>query len=258
MSLDASTLFTSLLPDTIDSMTATILIIAAAFTSMLTAALGAGGGVMLLAALALTLPPAAIIPVHGLVQMGSNVNRAIMTWRHIHWQTILWFLPGVILGAWLASLFLMQLSLETLQLTIAGFIFFLCWGPKLPKMALSRPGILIASLITSFAAMFAGASGPLVAAFIKQQGGDRFRTVATFAASMSLQHAPKALVYGVAGFVFTQWIGLIILMIIAGFIGTWAGLHLLKRIDDQRFNQLFKWMLTLLGLRLCWQAWVNF
>ena len=159
MSLDVSTLFTSLLPDTIDNMTATILIISAAFTSMLTAALGAGGGVMLLAALALTLPPAAIIPVHGLVQMGSNVNRAIMTWRHIHWQTILWFLPGVILGAWLASLFLMQLSLETLQLTIAGFIFFLCWGPKLPKMALSRPGIFIASLITSFAAMFAGASG---------------------------------------------------------------------------------------------------
>lgn len=258
MSLDANTLLAYLLPNTIDSLTATMLIILAGITSMLTAALGAGGGVMLLGAMALVLPPAAIIPVHGLVQMGSNVNRMLMTWRHVDWQTILWFLPGVILGAWLASLFLVQLSLGALQLAIAGFILFLCWGPKLPQMALSRPGIFIASLTTSFAAMFAGASGPLVAAFIKQQGGDRFRTVATFAASMSLQHAPKALVYGVAGFVFTQWIGLIVLMIIAGFIGTWAGLHLLKRINDERFNQLFKWMLTLLGLRLCWQAWGNF
>lgn len=258
MSLDASTLLATLLPNTLSTWAATGLIIMAGVTSMLTAALGAGGGVMLLAALALILPPAAIIPVHGLVQMGSNVNRTLMTWRHVDWHTILWFLPGVILGAWLASLFLVQLSLEVLQLTIAAFILFLCWGPKLPKMALSRPGTLVASLITTFATMFAGASGPLVAAFIKQQGGDRFRTVATFAASMSLQHAPKALVYGAAGFVFTQWVGLIILMIIAGFIGTWIGLHFLKRIDDQRFNQLFKWMLTLLALRLCWQAWVNF
>ncbi|MCB1915218.1 MAG: hypothetical protein KDG52_05820, partial [Rhodocyclaceae bacterium] len=61
------------------------LVLTAAFTSMMTAALGAGGGVMLLAVMAQVLPPQVIIPVHGIVQMGSNLGRAIMAWRHIDW-----------------------------------------------------------------------------------------------------------------------------------------------------------------------------
>ena len=71
---------------------------------------------------------------------------------------------------------------------------------------------------------------------------------------MSLQHAPKALVYGAAGFVFSEWLGIILVMIAAGALGTWAGLHLLQRISDQRFGMIFNVLLTLLAMRLIWQA----
>jgi hypothetical protein len=71
---------------------------------------------MLLGLLAIVLPPAAIIPVHGMVQLGSNANRTLMTLRHVNLVTIAWFLPGVILGAWLASLFLVELPLPLIQL----------------------------------------------------------------------------------------------------------------------------------------------
>jgi uncharacterized membrane protein YfcA len=80
------------------------------------------------------------------------------------------------------------------------------------------------------------------------------QTVATFSAVMAMQHAPKALVFGMAGFVFRDWLPLVLAMIAAGFAGTWVGLHWLKKITDQRFNQLFRLIITLLALRLIWVA----
>lgn len=243
------------LPAGVPGLLIILLIVSALLTSALTAAMGIGGGVLLLAIMALAMPPAAIIPVHGMVQLGSNANRALLTIRHINLRIILWFLPGVIIGAWLASQFLVELPLPLVQLCIAGFILLLCWGPAIPKVATGRAGTLLAAALTTFISLFVGATGPLVAAFIKQQqAGERLSTVATFAAAMSLQHAPKAIVYGAAGFVFSEWLGLILLMIAAGALGTWAGLHLLKRISDQRFGRLFNLLLTLLALRLIWQA----
>ena len=55
-------------------------------TSALTAALGLGGGVALLAAMATVLPPVALIPVHGVIQLGSNVGRAVIQRSHVAWR----------------------------------------------------------------------------------------------------------------------------------------------------------------------------
>lgn len=247
-------LIATLLPAELSGLAALLLIIAAACTSAVTAALGIGGGVMLLGLMAVMLPPAAIIPVHGIVQLGSNAGRALMTLRHLNLTTIAWFAPGVLIGAWLASLFLVDLPLPLVQLCIAGFILLLCWGPAIPRFAIGPVGTLMAASLTSFASLFVGATGPLVAAFIKQQEARRLPTVATFAAAMTLQHAPKAIVYGAAGFVFGDWLALMALMIIAGALGTWAGLHLLARRSDQRFTLVFNLLLTLLAVRLLWQA----
>jgi hypothetical protein len=46
--------------------------------SFITAAFGIGGGIAFLADCAVLLPPAAIIPIHGVVQLGSNSVRALM------------------------------------------------------------------------------------------------------------------------------------------------------------------------------------
>lgn len=245
----------SLLPDALPPLVSLLLILSAALTSAVTACMGIGGGIMLLALMAILLPPAAIIPVHGMVQLGSNLNRALMTLHHIDWRRLAAFAPGALLGAGLASQFLVALPLHWLQLSIAGFILFLCWGPAIPKLALGRVGTFFAALLTTFISMFVGATGPLVAAFVKQQHqGDRYRTVANFAAAMSLQHLPKALVFGAAGFVFSDWLGLIVMMIAAGAVGTWLGLKLLHRLSNQHFGRIFNLLLTLLALRLLWQG----
>lgn len=228
----------------------------AGFTSLLTASLGAGGGVMLLAVMAQVLPPAVIIPLHGVVQLGSNGGRALMAWRHIDWKTLGPFLAGAVLGALLGALVLVRLPPAVLYLCIAGFILYLCWGPKLPKLVLGPVGTAIAGGLTTFATLFAGATGPLVAAFIKQIHADRFRTVATFAAAMSLQNVLKISVFSHAGFDLMPWVGLWAAMIASGAVGTWIGLNVLKRMQDHHFGLLFNVVLTALALRLIWQALV--
>ncbi|WP_404400426.1 sulfite exporter TauE/SafE family protein [Idiomarina seosinensis] len=231
-----------------------LLIALSALTSLLSAVAGAGGGAVLIAVLALVLPAAAVIPVHGLVQMGSNVGRSALARQHIDWATVAWFVPFGLLGTFLGSLLLVQLPPQILQLCIAVFLLYLSWGPALPRVVLGRSGLAMGGLITGFISLFVGASGPVVAAFIKARFANRMTTVATFAATMSMQHAPKALVFGLAGFAFQDWLLLIGAMTGAGLLGTYVGLHWLKRISNQRFNQAFKWIITLLAVRLLWVA----
>src|SRR5690554_5688290 len=139
-----------LFPEALSTGVGLFLLAASAVTSMLTAVLGAGGGVLLLVLMATWIPPAAIIPVHGMIQLGSNTGRAVLTFRHIDWRVILAFAPGVVAGAALGAWLLFNLPAHLWQLTIAGFVLYLCWGPKLPKASFRPAGIFLASAITSF------------------------------------------------------------------------------------------------------------
>ncbi|WP_404369231.1 sulfite exporter TauE/SafE family protein [Marinobacter sp.] len=243
-----------LIPDALSLPIALVLLACSVLTSMITASLGAGGGVLLLVLMALWLPPAAIIPVHGMIQLGSNTGRAALTWQNIDWRVIAAFAPGVLVGAAVGSWLLVELPAAVWQVSIGVFVLYLCWGPALPRKAVGIPGTFLVSCATSFLSLFVGASGPLVAAFIKQIHSDRFTAVATFATAMTLQHAPKALVFTLAGFVFHEWVVFVIAMIACGFAGTWVGLNMLNSLSDRRFHLVFNLILTLLALRLLWQA----
>lgn len=230
------------------------LVLTAAGTSFITAAMGIGGGVLLLAILATVLPPAALIPVHGLVQLGSNGNRAIMTRQHIDWCMVKSFTAGAVIGAFIASFVVIQLPLHLIQLCVALFILYLVWGPKPQKHQMSEKGQVLAGAGTTFTSMFVGATGPLVAGFIHRQGYDKLKTTATFATCMSFQHLLKMLVFSTVGFAFWQWLPLIALMILGGMAGTWLGLRVLRKIAFKHFQYVFKLIITLLAINLLVQA----
>ncbi len=243
-----------LIPDSLTTGIVAFLMICSIMTSMVTASFGVGGGLLLLVLMAIWMPPAAIIPVHGIVQLASNGGRVVLTWRNINWKVLVAFIPGVVVGSLLGTLLLVQLPAYIWQLTIGLFVLYLCWGPGLPKVVLGSTGVFFASTATTFISLFVGATGPLVAAFIKQLKMDRFGTVATQAAAMSVQHAPKAIVFGFAGFVFQEWLLFMAGMALFGFVGTWLGLHVLRNITNKHFHRLFNIVLTLLAARLLWQA----
>ena len=68
--------------------TSLILLISSLFTSALTAAFGLGGGIIMLALLVNFLPVAVVIPVHGVIQAGSNCSRALLLRKYIAWPII--------------------------------------------------------------------------------------------------------------------------------------------------------------------------
>lgn len=247
----------SWLPDGLSFIDLALLVSLSSFTSMMTAAVGIGGGVLLLAVMAQIVPVQALIPVHGLVQLGSNGNRAYLTRQHIDWKMSRLFILGAVIGAVISAWIVVQLPLDIIRLSIAFFILFLVWGPKPKALILSNSKLVFAGAVTTVISAFVGATGPLVAAFIHRQNMGKLPTVATFAACMSFQHMLKAVVFITVGFAFQDWILVILLMIASGALGTWIGLHLLKSLSVEVFKQLFRWVVTLLALRLCWQVFFS-
>ena len=60
---------------------------------------GAAGGVLLLALMAMVMPPAALIPVHTVVMLGTGAARTMIMWRHVMRGTLLPFIIGSVIGA---------------------------------------------------------------------------------------------------------------------------------------------------------------
>jgi len=93
-------------------------------TSMISAVVGFGGGVMLMAMLVSlsVLPINALIPVHGLTQISSNLSRAYFGYKDIQYEVIPKFLLGSIVGISLFTGILTILSLEYVPLFIGSYI----------------------------------------------------------------------------------------------------------------------------------------
>ena len=241
----------------LEPLTAAGLILLAGFTSFVTGAMGLGGGMLLLVVMASTMPIAALIPVHGLVQLGSNASRAVMTFKHLDRTMFRYFALGTVLGAAVASLVVVQLPLTLIQLAIAVFLLLMVWGIKPKTRETSPRGSVVAGALTTFLSMFVGASGPMVATVVFRNGYNKLTHTATFATCMTFQHSLKAIVFTFVGFAFWQWLPLVLAMIASGAIGTWLGLKLLNRIPADKFRLLFKIILTVLALRLLYQALVS-
>ena len=244
------------LPEALSNSQSLFLISLSAGTSMITATLGIGGGALLLAVMAQIMPLAALIPVHGLVQFGSNVNRALLTWSHVDRALVVQFMLGALVGAFIASFIVVQLPLTAIQIAIGCFILWIVWAPQSKGSGLSPIGAVIAGVLTTILTMFVGATGPLVGGLVYRSDSPKLTKVATMAAVLSGQHLLKGVVFALVGFSFYEWLPLILMMIASGALGTWIGLNVLKKISSERFNTLFRLVITLLALRLLWQGFL--
>ena len=222
--------------------------------SFITVAFGIGGGALLIAVFATLLPAAAIIPVHGLVQLGSNVGRAVLTFEHIHRPVVPAFLIGSLVGVVLGSAFVVQLDAAIIQIGVGLFILWSILAK--PPVFMRRSGG-VTGAVSSFLTMFFGATGAFVAAFVKTQELDKMRHTATHATLMTIQHTLKTLAFGFLGFAFSLWAGLVVLLIAAGLLGTIAGRRVLLSVNDHFFKVTLNTVLALLAARLIYTGMTN-
>jgi len=242
------------LPAETSLLTAATLIAISFLTSAISATFGLGGGVAMLIALLSFVPPIVALPVHALVQIGSNTGRAWMLRPHIIHNVVVWFVTGTVVGVILASQIIVVLPTRCLQLLLALFILWSVWAPRMSAVNITEKAYLGVGGVTSFATMFLGATGPLLAAFLSPARYGRDWTVATHAACMSAQHLFKLVAFGLLGFSLTQWLPLISLMILGGLLGTWLGRSLLRRFPESTFKVVFKGVLSVLAIRLLYNA----
>ena len=236
-----------------------IFLVATSFvTSALTGAIGLGGGLFMLAVLATMLPPPVVIPVHGVVQIGSNLGRAVLMRGHIARDLLAPFALGTVIGIPLGAMVVTELPIDLLRLLLALFVLWAVWAPKLKPTKLGLPWFVPVGAVTSFVTMFLGATGPFVAVFVNPERLGRHRTVATHAACMTVQHTFKVAAFTAIGFAFLPWLPLLALMIAMGFLGTIFGRRFLDRLPEATFAAIFKWVLTALALKLAYDALVGF
>jgi uncharacterized membrane protein YfcA len=247
-------LFDVLLPDGISLLLALGFVLLTFLTSAFTAAVGVGGGVLLLAVMATFLSPALLLPVHGAVQVGTNAGRALVLARHVEPKIVALFTAGGVAGVAVGAAVFASLSMATLQLLLAGFILFSVWVPVGRAEPIPLAGYLGVGAVASFCTMFIGGTGPFLAAFLSPDRYPRHKVVATHASCMALQHLLKVAAFGWLGFAFGPWLGLVVAMIASGFLGTLVGRRILDWLPERAFRQAFRAVLTALALRLLWAA----
>jgi uncharacterized membrane protein YfcA len=238
------------LPDGVTASAAAIVAVASFFTSALTASFGLGGGLALLAIMGALFPAGAVIPVHGVAQLGSNASRLILQWRSVVWDIVVWFGLGSLVGVIAGARLYVEVPENLLRALIGVFVLATLYGPKPRGFSPGKTTYLATGAASAVLSMFVGATGPIAAAMVGVARLEKLATVATHAGAMTAQHALKALAFGIVGFAYADWAPLIIVVVAAGFFGAAAGTRLLRDMPEARFRKGFELVLTFFGVYL--------
>jgi uncharacterized membrane protein YfcA len=244
----------ALLPEGVTLWIALLLVAVSFLTSALTAAFGIGGGMAMLGALAGTAPPALIVGVHGLVQLGSNTGRAFIQRVHVAWPLVWRFVSGSLVGVAIGAALFQALPTRLLLAMLGLFILAMTWLPKPRIPGMERAGLVAGGAISTFLTMFIGATGPFVQALLLPLGLSRQQLVATHAMCMTIQHALKTIAFVAIGVALIAWLPLIAAMVASGFAGTVLGSRLLDRMSEATFRKVLTVVLTVIALDLLRQA----
>jgi uncharacterized membrane protein YfcA len=233
-----------------------ILVFAALLTSVLSAVVGMAGGITLLAVMLLFLPPLVVIPLHGVVQLVSNSSRTYIQRAHLRWDIIwrygLLLLPMGFVGIEIAQ----AIPPDIAKGLIGFFVLVATWAPGIlllgthPEASNPHRRFFALGGVVGVVNMTVGATGPLIAPFFLNLGLTRFQLIGTKAASQTLGHLAKLVVFGVAGFAFGEWIAVLAILSAAVVAGTWIGSRLLDYVNEVWFIRLYKTVLTVIALRL--------
>ncbi|MCP5039884.1 MAG: sulfite exporter TauE/SafE family protein [bacterium] len=225
-------------------------------TSILSAIVGMAGGITLLAVMLLFYEPLVAIPLHGVVQLVSNSSRAVIQRPHLRWDLI-WrysvlLLPLGFVGVEISQ----QLPASITRAMIGVFVLLATWAPGMlllgthPEQIDPNRRFFALSGIVGVLNTTIGATGPLIAPFFLNLGLSRFALIGTKAACQTVSHLAKILIFGVVGFVFSDYLTLLVALCIGVILGTIVGSRILHRVNETWFVRLYKGVLTGIALYL--------
>jgi len=225
-------------------------------TSSLSAVIGMGGGMTLLAIMATVLPAGSIVPLHGVVQLCSNSSRVLVFLKHVRWRVFLVYATLLMPGAFFASKLLGAVKFSHLKPLIGIWILvFLTWRRKKPQ--LRRPPLWAYAplgLVTGFVSIFVGATGPFIAPFFLRDDFAKEETIATKAMCQAAVHLFKIPVFMSVGFDFAAELPFLASMVAAVVVGSFVGKWLLSHLSQALFVRIFESVLATIAVYLIVKA----
>lgn len=209
---------------------------------------------MLIAVMPSFLPPAAVIPIHGFIQITSNVSRALFGIRHIQWRIVRDYGVGCVIGALIGSRLVPLFSWDNLPLLLGVFILLFTWMPK-PSGEAKWPlkfGVL--GVLQTALSLFIGVAGPLNMPFLLREDLGRDRTVITHSVQMTFMHLMKVITFGLLGFAFAPYWQLVIGMTAGAILGSWVGTKVRAYVPENVFRHGVRILITVLALRMLLQG----
>src|SRR3989338_5109360 len=236
--------------------TTMILFLAAFLTSILSGTIGMGGGILLFAVMAQYFPLSVLVPLHGLIQLGSNGSRVVYSYRSVDLRIAIQFALGAMVGAWVGSKFVIQVPEDWYKMGLGLFILGITFLPlPKPKKPFRFKWPLIGGIAT-FLGLFVGATGPLIAPYYLSEHLKKETLVATKAACQVCGHFFKVITFFALGFVIGPHLFLLLGMLIMVFLGNYIGKLLLHRMREVWFLWVFRGFIVILSVRMIVQGFL--
>ena len=140
------------------------------FTALMTSIAGAGGGTVLLAAMLQFMNPAEAIPVHGVIQLSSNMTRTWLLRKYVNWKIIFKFSVLLPLGVYVGLKIFQSIDQDYIKNLIGLFILLAIGFQNLKSFKKIKIPSNIYYLVGFFTGIFnilVGVIAPLLAVIVR-------------------------------------------------------------------------------------------
>lgn len=226
------------------------------FTSLISGFTGLGGGALLMGAMGMFFSPSLLIPLHGTVQLVSNLSRAAFSFNDLRRDIIWRYLLGAVLGGGLGFKVVIALPENVLWVTLGVFLLLVTWV-RVPQTIPNFPfKYALLGGVSTILSLFVGITGPLVHPVILREGLAKHSFIGTEATCVAITHLIKIAVFTFSGVVLLKYWPLILAMSLGAVAGSYAGKLILNRMRQDVFVWVVRGMVTILAIRMLFKSLV--
>jgi len=233
-------------------MITVVLAITSLFTALLSGIFGMAGGMVLMGVYTALLPVPTAMVMHGATQLVSNVARALLLRRDVHWRGFFLYAAGALLAS-LALFTVHYVPHPVVVLLGLGLAPFVARLLPAKLLDFERPGAaFVCGVQVASVQLMAGAAGPLLDVCFLESKMTRQQVVATKAVTQVFSHALKIAYFVPALARGTISPSLALSVLVATICGTLLGTYVLHRMSDGAFRRYSRAIVyTIGGVYLC-------
>lgn len=218
-------------------------------TSALTAITGMGGGMLLVAILPTFLSANILIPIHGATQLTSNISRAFLGYKDIYYKACLKYFLGSLLGVTISYSFLLYLAFTYIPLFIGIYILLSVWSKKFDSFFKKFDSYYLLGALQSGLSLVVGATGAMSMPKLLRDCKNSDELIVTIAALSAITHLLKIIVFIALGFVFLDYLDLMLYMSLGAILGSYIGTKIRSKIASQKLMMFMKILLSFFALK---------